>query len=194
MMRLASAPERLIDPAGKRPPNSAPCLRTWFADDSEESVDVCVPLELLRQIGPDGAHAAEVVSRESSYWLGSVQKVGVSRRLHQWQRGGRDRLKQVAESRAERAVVDRTPNLQQQVGASSRPSHLLRLVHPPKTILIVAAQRQPVGSVQKVGVSRRRHHWRRGGRDWLKQVAESRAERAVVDCTPNLQQQVGASS
>src|SRR5208283_120481 len=62
---------------------------------------------------------------------GSVQKVGVSRRLHQWRRGGRDRLKQVAESRAERAVVDRTPDLQQQVGASSRPSHLLRLVHPP---------------------------------------------------------------
>src|SRR5208283_2731198 len=62
---------------------------------------------------------------------GSVQKVGVSRRLHQWRRGGRDRLKQVAESRAERTVVDRTPNLQQQVGASSRPSHLLRLVHPP---------------------------------------------------------------
>src|SRR5208283_5349065 len=63
--------------------------------------------------------------------MGSVQKVGVSRRLHQWRRGGRDRLKQVAESRAERAVVDRTPDLQQQVGASSRPSHLLRLVHPP---------------------------------------------------------------
>src|SRR5271166_4905281 len=62
---------------------------------------------------------------------GSVQKVGISRRLHQWPRGGRDRLKQVAASRAERTVVDRTPNLQQQVGASSRPSHLLRLVHPP---------------------------------------------------------------
>src|SRR5271165_3983518 len=62
---------------------------------------------------------------------GSVQKVGVSRRLHQWRRRGRDRLKQVAESRAECAVVDCTPNLQQQVGASSRPSHLLRLVHPP---------------------------------------------------------------
>src|SRR5271166_5847358 len=76
-------------------------------------------------------------SKKSRSWAalakhcGSVQKVGVSRRLQQWQRGGRDRLKQVAESRAERAVVDRTPNLQQQVGASSRPSHLLRLVHPP---------------------------------------------------------------
>src|SRR5271166_5781453 len=63
--------------------------------------------------------------------VGVSRKWGVSRRLHQWRRGGRDRLKQVAEARAERAVVDRTPNLQQQVGASSRPSHLLRLVHPP---------------------------------------------------------------
>src|SRR5271166_4758545 len=62
---------------------------------------------------------------------GSVQKVGVSRRLQQWRRGGRDRLKQVAETRSKRTVVDRTPNLQQQVGAPSRPSHLLRLVHPP---------------------------------------------------------------
>src|SRR5271165_5133681 len=70
-------------------------------------------------------------SRTSREANGSVQKVGVSRGLHQWRRGGRDRLKQVTESRAERAVVDRTRNLQQQVGASSRPSHLPRFVHPP---------------------------------------------------------------
>jgi hypothetical protein len=40
------------------------------------------------------------------------------------------RLEQSAEAMPERAVVDRAPNLQQQVGALSRPSHLLRLVHP----------------------------------------------------------------
>ena len=37
----------------------------------------------------------------------------------------------LAEAGTERAVVDRTANLQQQVGASARPAHLLRLVHPP---------------------------------------------------------------
>jgi hypothetical protein len=37
----------------------------------------------------------------------------------------------LAEAGSERAVIDRTSNLQQQVGASSRPAHLLRLVHPP---------------------------------------------------------------
>src|ERR1700679_4340331 len=35
-----------------------------------------------------------------------------------------------AEAGPKRAVVDRAPNLQQQVGAPSRPSHLLRLIHP----------------------------------------------------------------
>jgi hypothetical protein len=34
-------------------------------------------------------------------------------------------------TRAECAVVDRTPNLQEEIGASSRPPHLLRFVHPP---------------------------------------------------------------
>ena len=37
----------------------------------------------------------------------------------------------LAEAGSECAVIDRTSNLQQQVGASSRPAHLLRLVHPP---------------------------------------------------------------
>src|SRR5689334_18160864 len=35
----------------------------------------------------------------------------------------------MAEPRTERAVVDRTADLEQEIGASSRPSHLLRLVH-----------------------------------------------------------------
>jgi hypothetical protein len=39
-------------------------------------------------------------------------------------------FEQSAEAMPERAVKDRTPNLQQRVGAASRPSHLLRLVHP----------------------------------------------------------------
>jgi hypothetical protein len=37
----------------------------------------------------------------------------------------------MAETRAERAVVDCTLDLQEEIGASPRPSHLLRLVHPP---------------------------------------------------------------
>jgi hypothetical protein len=36
----------------------------------------------------------------------------------------------MAEPLPERSVVDRTANLQQQVRATSRPSHLLRFVHP----------------------------------------------------------------
>ena len=43
--------------------------------------------------------------------------------------GWSDRLKQVAEPRPEHAVVDRAANLEQKVGTSSRPSHLLRFVH-----------------------------------------------------------------
>lgn len=38
-------------------------------------------------------------------------------------------LKEVPEPRTECAVVGRTANLEQKIGASSRPSHLLRLVH-----------------------------------------------------------------
>src|SRR6185312_4319647 len=60
---------------------------------------------------------------------GSVQELGGSRRLCQlWVWAG-DRLKQVAEPRPEHAVVDRTANLEQKIGAFSRPSHLLRFVH-----------------------------------------------------------------
>lgn len=62
---------------------------------------------------------------------GSVQKLGGSRRHCPLRLRGSNRLKQLTESWAKGAIVDRTPNLEQQVGASSRPSHLLRLVHPP---------------------------------------------------------------
>ena len=55
--------------------------------------------------------------------------MGGSRRLRQLRVWAGDRLKQVAEPRTERAVVDRTANLEQKIGASSRPSHLLRFVH-----------------------------------------------------------------
>ena len=41
------------------------------------------------------------------------------------------RLESLSEAGAERPVVDSTADLQQQIGPSSRPAHLLRLVHPP---------------------------------------------------------------
>ncbi len=41
------------------------------------------------------------------------------------------RLKSVAQSRAERSIVDRAANLKQEIGASSGPAHLLRLAHSP---------------------------------------------------------------
>ena len=55
--------------------------------------------------------------------------MGGSRRFVQLWVWARDRLKEVAEPRPEHAVVDGTANLEQKVGNSSRPSHLLRLVH-----------------------------------------------------------------
>ena len=41
------------------------------------------------------------------------------------------RLESVAQSRAERSIVDRAANLKQEIGTSSGPAHLLRLVHSP---------------------------------------------------------------
>src|ERR1700693_831144 len=41
------------------------------------------------------------------------------------------RLKSVAQSRAERSVVDRAANLKQEISTSSGPAHLLRFVHSP---------------------------------------------------------------
>ena len=40
-------------------------------------------------------------------------------------------LKSVAQSRAERSIVDRAANLKQEIGTSSGPAHVLRLVHSP---------------------------------------------------------------
>jgi hypothetical protein len=41
------------------------------------------------------------------------------------------RLKPVAQPRTERSIVDRATNLDQEIGTSSGPAHLLRLVHSP---------------------------------------------------------------
>jgi hypothetical protein len=40
-------------------------------------------------------------------------------------------VKSVPNSDTERAVIDRATNLEQQIGAISRPPHLLGFVHPP---------------------------------------------------------------
>ena len=57
--------------------------------------------------------------------------MGGSRRLRRWRTQTGDRTKEVAEPRTECAVVDRTVNLEQKIRTSSRPSHLLRVVHSP---------------------------------------------------------------
>lgn len=53
---------------------------------------------------------------------------GSGRHCQFWDRA-ECRLKAMAEPRPECAVVDRTANLQQKVGVTSRPAHLLRLVY-----------------------------------------------------------------
>ena len=58
-------------------------------------------------------------------------EAGGSRRHCPLRLRGGNRIKQLTDSWAKGAIVDRTSNLEQQVGTSSRPSHLLRLVHPP---------------------------------------------------------------
>ena len=40
------------------------------------------------------------------------------------------RIESLSEAGAERAIVDGAANLEQAIGAPSRPAHLLRLVHP----------------------------------------------------------------
>jgi hypothetical protein len=49
-----------------------------------------------------------------------------------WQLAGRDFgwLESLSGARAENTIIDRATNLEQQVGAASRPSHLLTFVHP----------------------------------------------------------------
>src|SRR3954451_20540306 len=49
--------------------------------------------------------------------------------LSKGQVGVSDPVKSMPKPGTERAVVDRATNLEQQIGAFSRPSHLLRLVH-----------------------------------------------------------------
>jgi hypothetical protein len=76
-----------------------------------------------------GAHGLAALAQEvlAEKPFGSVQNVEGS--SSQWwflNRIGR-RLEYSAKAGPERTVVDRAPNLKQQIGASSRPAHLLGL-------------------------------------------------------------------
>src|SRR3954452_6761482 len=62
---------------------------------------------------------------------GTVQRSGGSCGFGKGQVGIGDPVKSMPKPSTERAVVDRAPNLEQQIGTSSRPSHLLGLVHAP---------------------------------------------------------------
>jgi hypothetical protein len=56
---------------------------------------------------------------------GTVQRLGGSGRRRQLLARSGDRIEQTAETGAERAIIDRATDLEEQVGASPRPSHLL---------------------------------------------------------------------
>jgi hypothetical protein len=55
----------------------------------------------------------------------TVQRPGGTCRFGKGQVGIGDPVKSMAKPGTERSVVDRAPNLEQQIGAFSRPSHLL---------------------------------------------------------------------
>src|SRR5271156_762353 len=72
-------------------------------------------------------------SCQSCHALGSgtVQRSGGSSRLRQLWAWRGDWIEHTTEPGAEHAVVDRAADLKKQIGASPRPSHLLRFIHSP---------------------------------------------------------------
>src|SRR5277367_2598303 len=62
---------------------------------------------------------------------GTVQRSGGSSRLRQLWAWRGDWIEHTTEPGAEHAVVDRAADLKKQIGASPRPSHLLRFIHSP---------------------------------------------------------------
>ena len=62
---------------------------------------------------------------------GTVQRLGGSSRLRQLWAWRGDWIEHTTEPGAEHAVVDRAADLKKQIGASPRPSHLLRFIHSP---------------------------------------------------------------
>src|SRR5271163_2063700 len=63
--------------------------------------------------------------------MGTVQRSGGSSRLRQLWAWRGDWIEHTTEPGAEHAVVDRAADLKKQIGASLRPSHLLRFIHSP---------------------------------------------------------------
>src|SRR5208283_5074250 len=61
--------------------------------------------------------------------MGTVQRSGGSCRFGKGLVCFGDPIKSMPKPGTERAIVDRATNLEQQIGAISRPPHLLRLVH-----------------------------------------------------------------
>ena len=90
--------------------------------------------DVLRQIGAMPDARVVVLSGQGEVFCasddlaGTVARLGVRRRSPS---SDTDRwLELLPKAGAERAIVDGTADLQQQVGAAPRPAHLLRLVHP----------------------------------------------------------------
>jgi hypothetical protein len=62
---------------------------------------------------------------------GTIQRSGGSCRFSKGRAGIGDPVKSMPKPRTECAVIDCATDLKQQIGAPSRPSHLLRFVHAP---------------------------------------------------------------
>ena len=75
--------------------------------------------------------------------VGTVQRSGGSSRLRQLWAWRGDWIEHTTEPGAEHAVVDRAADLKKQIGASPRPSHLLRFIHSPVDQEIRGARTKP---------------------------------------------------
>jgi hypothetical protein len=95
------------------------------------------------ELGPIGSRAADLLAEDDSasggsvaksafcyVWQGSVQKLVGSRGDCDSCIWTADEFEPLAEAETKRPVVNCAADLQHQVGASPRPAHLLRLVHP----------------------------------------------------------------
>jgi hypothetical protein len=89
--------------------------------------------EPIGQVTADGAYDGsptyQTIAAHSAGIEGTVQALGGSCRFGKGRPGIGKTFKSLTEPGAERAIIDCATNLEQQIGAVSRPPHLLRFVH-----------------------------------------------------------------
>jgi hypothetical protein len=103
--------------------------RGFAAQQTEAAIGVAVLNRMLAAGRPDSVRSTRCGFSARSD--GIVQRLGRSCRHSKYRLWVGKRFKSMANPRTERSVVDRTTNLEQEIGASPGPSHLLRLVHSP---------------------------------------------------------------